>query len=185
MIGQMKSYHRTLALALAAVFVANASLAASKSKPKPTKAAAVAPFSTKTTKAKSLAQRYCLSIRNAAEEARYAFQIGELKRLQAKIDKRLVELRERAAELKEWLAKRDAFSKRATENLVTIFATMRAEAASAQLAKLNLATSAAIITKLEPRAAAAILAEMPAEDAAKLAAVISGAADGPKREQRS
>ncbi|MGE0629217.1 MAG: MotE family protein [Hyphomicrobiaceae bacterium] len=128
-------------------------------------------------RAGSLAEQFCISVRDQAAEARYAFQAAQLKALAQEIDVRLVRLEQRSAELKEWIARREAFSNKATEHLVGIIAVMRPEAASAQLIRLDAAIAAAILSKLAPRVASAILNEMPPDKAAMLTTVLAASAN--------
>lgn len=123
----------------------------------------------------TLAEQYCLAIRDAAAEARQAHQIAELKALGKEIDDRLAKLDARSAELRDWVQQRDAFANRATAQLVAIYAAMRPESASEQLARINELTAAAVLGKLEPRAASAILNDMPPEKAGRLATILAGA----------
>jgi flagellar motility protein MotE (MotC chaperone) len=120
--------------------------------------------------------QYCESVRDAAAEARFAFQAAQLEALAKQIDDRLARIEARSAELKVWIAKRESFTSQATAHLVGIFATMRPEAASEQLVQQDASTAAAILSKLEPRVASAILNYMPADKAARLASILAGAA---------
>lgn len=124
----------------------------------------------------SLAAQYCAAVRDAVAEARYARQAAELEALAKQIDERLAKLDARSAMLKDWVAKRESFTARATQQLVSIFASMRAEAASEQLVRLDPSTAAAILMRLDSRAASAILNDMPPEKAARLASIIADAA---------
>jgi flagellar motility protein MotE (MotC chaperone) len=122
------------------------------------------------------AQQYCLNIADAAADARFASQAKALKEMEQEIDKRIVRLEEKTAEYRKWLARRDEFSQKAQENLVGIFARMRADAAAAQFAAMDEETAAALLNKLDARISSGILAEMEPTQAARLAATIAGAA---------
>ena len=74
------------------------------------------------------------------------------------------------------MARRDEFSKKARDNLVSIYSRMRPDAAAAQLMAIDLETAAAVLTKLEPRSASLILNEMEAGYAARLTGTIAAAA---------
>jgi flagellar motility protein MotE (MotC chaperone) len=130
-----------------------------------------------------LAAQYCEAVRDQALEARHAVVTARLEGLAKEIDERLATLDQRSAELRIWLQKREEFSKKATMQLVGIYAGMRPEAASESLSRLDPGTAAAILAKLETRAASAILNDMPADKAASLAAILSGSAqrDEPAR----
>ena len=93
----------------------------------------------------SLADQYCRSIRDAAGEARFAHQAAELTSIRKSVDERIAALEARTAELKEWFARREEFSKSATEQLVNIYAGMRTEAASEQLSRMDELAAAAIL----------------------------------------
>lgn len=164
--------------AIACLAVGNAAGAASKpdAKPATPKAAAnvAAPKPIEPPKG-TLAEQYCQSVRDAASEARHAVQAAELASLQKELDGRLEALKVRMGELKDWLAQREAFANRATAQLVSIYAAMRPESASEQLAKIDEFTAAAVLSKLEARAASAILNDMPAEKAGRLATILAGA----------
>jgi flagellar motility protein MotE (MotC chaperone) len=72
--------------------------------------------------------------------------------------------------------RRDEFVKRARENLVSIYARMRPDAAAMQLVAMDEETAAAVLLKLEPNTASKILNEMEASQAARLTTIIGGAA---------
>lgn len=125
------------------------------------------------------ARDYCANIADAAADARLAWQKKSLAEIEAEIEKRIGLLEAKTAELRQWVARRDEFSKKAHEGLIRIYARMKPDAAAVQLANLEEETAAALLTKLEPRNASAILAEMEPAKAAKLTATISGAAKVP------
>jgi flagellar motility protein MotE (MotC chaperone) len=123
-----------------------------------------------------LVQQYCENVRDAAAEARFAFQTERLAGAAREVEERIARLDARSNELKQWLSRRDEFSRLATNQLVGIFSTMRPEPASEQLVRLNHTTAAAILSKLEQRAASAILNEMPPDKAARLTSIMAEAA---------
>jgi flagellar motility protein MotE (MotC chaperone) len=127
----------------------------------------------------SLAAQYCQAVLEPAREARYAHQVAELKELGRGLDERFAKIESRIAELKEWVARRDDFVSRTNDQLVTIYSSMRPEAASEQLTKLDEVSAAAIISKLAPRAASQILNDMPSDKAARLATILMGASRKP------
>jgi flagellar motility protein MotE (MotC chaperone) len=122
-----------------------------------------------------LAQQYCINIASAAADARVVWQKKTLADIEQELEKRIAKLEEKAAEYQKWLAKRDEYSKRAQEQLVGIFARMRADAAAAQLAAADEETAAAVLSKLDVRVSSAILAEMEPNQAARLTAIMVGA----------
>lgn len=123
-----------------------------------------------------LAEDYCANIADAAADARFAWQKRTLSEMEKELERRIVILETRTAEYREWLARRDAFVKKAQETLVGIYARMRPDAAALQLAAMDEETAAAVLTKLNPRNASAILNEMPPNRAARLTMTIAGAA---------
>jgi len=135
-----------------------------------------APASPADTDARS-AREYCVNIADAAADARLAWQKKTLADLEQEIAKRVELLEAKTAEYQRWLARRDEFSKKAQESVVTIYARMRPDAAAAQLVAMDEETAAAVLTKLDPRNASAILNEMDPAQAARLAGTISGAAN--------
>jgi flagellar motility protein MotE (MotC chaperone) len=124
-----------------------------------------------------MAREYCNNIVDAASDARFAWQKKVIGELEQEVAKRVEVLEAKTAEYQRWLARRDEFSKRAQETVVTIYARMKPEAAAAQLVAMDEETAAAVLTKLDPRNASAILSEMEPTQAARLTATISGASN--------
>lgn len=124
----------------------------------------------------SLAVQYCESVREIAAEARFAHMSAHLDVLTKELEERIAKLDAQSVLLKDWMAKRDAFAQKATQQLVSIFGSMRPEAASEQLVRLDPVTAASILLRLESRVASTILNDMPPDKAAKLAGIISDAA---------
>jgi flagellar motility protein MotE (MotC chaperone) len=145
-----------------------------RAKPKPPAAAPEKP-------ADSEIARYCTNLAPSAVEARIAYQTRRLVELEAEVKQRISELEKRESEASEWVAKREALMKSATEDVVAIYAKMPAEAAAAQLGAMEDPVAVAILIKLNPRAAGGILGEMEAEKAARLTSLISGAASPEKK----
>jgi flagellar motility protein MotE (MotC chaperone) len=123
----------------------------------------------------SVADQYCQAVLEPAREARYAHQTAELKTLGLELDDRLAKIEARIAELKEWVARREDFASRTSDQLVTIYSGMRPDAASEQLTKLEESSAAAILSKLAPRVASQILNDMPSDKAARLQMILLGA----------
>lgn len=124
----------------------------------------------------ALAEEYCANIADAAADARFAWQKRTLSEMDAELQRRITVLEKRTAELREWLARRDAFVKKAQETLVSIYERMRPDAAASQLSAMDEETAAAVLTKIKPRLASAILNEMAPGVAARLTMTIAGAA---------
>lgn len=134
-----------------------------------------APAKREPDKSLTVAEQYCRAVLEPAREARYAFQTAEIEALSRALDERMVKIEARIAELKEWVARREDFATRTSEQLVSIYSGMRPDAASEQLAKIEESTAAAILSKLAPRVASQILNDMPSEKAARLAMILMGA----------
>jgi len=128
-----------------------------------------------------LAQQYCVNIADPAADARFAWQAKTIADFEKELDKRVALLDAKTEELKAWMARRDEFSNKAQDKLVGLYSRMRPDAAALQLAAMDEITAAALVTKLEPKSASAVLNEMETERAARIAAIIAGAAKVPER----
>lgn len=124
----------------------------------------------------SLAGQYCDAARDAAGEMRYAVQSAHLDSLLRTLEERMARLETKKEELQDWMAKRQAYMVRASDQLVGIFAAMRAEAASGLLARLDPGTAAAVLSKLDHRSASAILSGMPPDKAGRLTTILASVA---------
>jgi flagellar motility protein MotE (MotC chaperone) len=122
--------------------------------------------------------RFCANVAPSLAEARIAWQTKRLAELDAQVQQRLADLEKAQASVQEWVAKRDAMLKAASDDLVAIYSKMQPESAAVQLSAMDDRTAAAILGKLKPAAAGAILNEMEAERASKLASLLSGASMG-------
>jgi flagellar motility protein MotE (MotC chaperone) len=127
------------------------------------------------------ASRYCANVAPSIAEARIAWQTKRLSELDAQVKQRLADLERAEASVKEWVAKREALLKAASDDLVAIYAKMQPETAATQISAMDDKMAAAILARLKPSAAGAILDEMEAERASKLAALLSGAGEGEKK----
>ena len=127
------------------------------------------------------ASRFCANVAPSIAEARIAWQTKRLGELDAEVKQRLADLQKVEASLQEWVAKRDALLKTASDDLVAIYTRMQPENAAIQLSAMDGQMAAAILGKLKPSAAGAILNEMDAERASKLASILSGASGGEKK----
>lgn len=132
----------------------------------------------------NVAQQYCFNIADAAKDARYAWQKKTLADIEGELNKRIALLDERTAEYQKWLARRDEFIRTAEENVVKIYAGMKADTAATQLALMNEEAAAAVLAKLNTRNASAILNEMDPGKAAKLTMIITGAAKLRKKKEQ-
>ena len=106
------------------------------------------------------AQHYCFNIADAAADARFAWQKKTISEIEAELDKRVAVLEAKTAEYREWVAKREEFSRKAQDGLVRIYARMKADAAAPQLAAMDEEAAAAVLMRLEAKVASEILSEM-------------------------
>ena len=127
---------------------------------------------------KSEIERFCTNIADPARERRYAILQAEAAELRSGIDARMRGLEARRAEIEGWMRKREAFLRRAEDQLVAIYASMRPDSAAERLALLDDALAAAIVMKLKPKRAALVLNEMAKKKAAAVSAVIAASAGG-------
>ena len=94
--------------------------------------------------------------------------------LDAQVKQRIADLEKAEASAREWIDKRDALMKSASDDVVAIYSKMEPENAARQIAAMDDRMAAAILGKLKPNAAGAILDEMDADRASRLAGLISG-----------
>jgi flagellar motility protein MotE (MotC chaperone) len=127
------------------------------------------------------ASRFCANAGPSIAEARVAWETKRLSDLDAQVKQRLADLEKAEASVQEWVAKRDAMLKSASDDLVAIYAKMQPETAATQIAAMDDQMAAAILSKLKSGAAGAILNEMEAERASKLAVVLSGSTGAGKK----
>jgi flagellar motility protein MotE (MotC chaperone) len=127
------------------------------------------------------ASRFCANAGPSIAEARIAWETKQLGELDAQVKQRLADLEKAEAAMQDWVAKRDAMLKSASDDLVAIYAKMQPETAATQIAAMDDQMAAAILGKLKAGAAGAILNEMEAERASRLAVVLSGAAGAGKK----
>lgn len=123
---------------------------------------------------------YCAHIAVAASDARIAWQTDRLNQLEARIKARIAELDGKTAELRDWIARRQALEQKASEKLVGIYAKMRPETAATQISTLDDDMAAAVLSGLNARQASAIFNELVPDRAAKLATLMTGAASADK-----
>ena len=124
-------------------------------------------------------EEYCTSVSDLAAERRAARQASALKELQAKVENRLNELEQHTNDLAELIQKREALRALADKELVDIYSGVEAEAAAAQMERLDLPLASSVLRQLKPRQASAILNVMKPELAAQLVRLIAAnAADG-------
>lgn len=119
---------------------------------------------------------YCRNIADAAADARFTRQQAALAAMEKEIEARLAQLEAKRAEYQEWLARREAFLKKADDSLIAVVSQMRPDAAAAQLAAMNEDMAAAVLARLSPRVASAILNESEPARAARLTSTMVGMA---------
>jgi flagellar motility protein MotE (MotC chaperone) len=180
-----RSYRARVALSVAAVLLACPAFAQdgrAPEKEKPKAAANKTSDRATADKAPDIeAGRFCANAAPSIAEARIAWETRRLSELDAQVKQRLVDLEKAEASVQDWVAKRDAALKSASDNLVAIYAKMQPETAATQIAAMDDQMAAAILGKLKAGAAGAILNEMEAERASKLATILSGAIDAGKK----
>jgi flagellar motility protein MotE (MotC chaperone) len=120
------------------------------------------------------ARQYCVNIRDAAVDARIAWQAETMRELEKQLADQVAALEAKRAEYEMWLKKREEFLRRAREDIVAIYARMRPDAAAGQLAGMDEDTAVAVLAKLSARNAGAILNEMEPARAAQLANRLAG-----------
>lgn len=124
-------------------------------------------------------EEYCTSVSDLAAERRAARQASALKDLQTKVEGRINELDQHTQALTELIQKREALRTLAEKELVDIYSGVEAEAAAAQMERLDLQLASSVLRQLKPRQASAILNVMKPELAAQLVRLIAvDAADG-------
>jgi flagellar motility protein MotE (MotC chaperone) len=121
------------------------------------------------------ASDYCKSLGPAAGEARLKWQADQLRKLERQVEEATSELEQRRKELQDWISRRDDFIKRANDQLIAIYRTIKPEVAAAQLSELDDETASAILLKLDARIASRIFDELAGPRAARLVTLISGA----------
>ena len=119
--------------------------------------------------------RYCDNVAPPAAEARLAWQSKRLTELDAQIRQRISELDAKEAEARDWVTKRESMMNAASDDVVSIYAKMDPEAASAQMGAMDESVAAAVLYKLKPNVASTILNEMDAAKAGRLTGIMSGA----------
>ena len=119
---------------------------------------------------------FCKGIVIAARERRYFLKQQEIKAMSALLQKDIKALEDRLVEFKLWVQRREEFAKRASANLVEIYATMQPEASAMRLAELESELAASLLLAIAPRQASAILNEMDQKTAASLTAIMAASA---------
>ncbi len=111
--------------------------------------------------------------RRAPAKRALAYQLRRLGDLEQEVRDEVEKLEIKESAAREWVTKREAMMKAATDDVVAIYGKMPADAAAAQIAEMDEPVAVAVLAKLNPRVAGAILGEMEAEKAAKLSSLIA------------
>lgn len=125
----------------------------------------------------SLVEQYCRVAVDAGVAAKLAEERRKAEDLKKEIEAKLAELENATSELKKWLQLRNDFRNQATDNLVSVYAQMDAEAAAQRLTVIGEPVAAAILLKLPPKSASAVLGEMRPDMAGKITSYMAGAAE--------
>ncbi|HTR14353.1 MAG TPA: hypothetical protein VMI72_14145 [Roseiarcus sp.] len=123
------------------------------------------------------AARYCANVGPSIAEARIAWQTKRLAELDAQLRQRIADVEKAEASAREWIAKRDALMKAASDEIVAIYGRMQPESAARQLGAMDEKLAAAILARLKPGVASAILDEMEADRASRLAGLVAARED--------
>ena len=121
-------------------------------------------------------EKFCGNIADAARDRRYSIQTQELEALKAEIDTRVKQLEEKRAEYEHWMKLRQKFMEQASENVVSIYARMKPDAAAERLAEMKIELAASIMMKLQVKQSGLIMNEMESSTAAKLTGIMASAA---------
>ena len=127
--------------------------------------------------------QYCVNIADSARETRYAIIDSKLDEKQSQIDEKLGQLAEKIAAIKEYVEIREQFRAAAEKQVVTIYESMRPDAAAGQLSELDTGLASAIIMKLDPKVSSKILTEMQPKQAAQIANYLTAAMKAPEHRQ--
>jgi flagellar motility protein MotE (MotC chaperone) len=126
-------------------------------------------------------ENFCGAIAASAASARLSWQEQRIRTLQAELLVKTAELDAKAAEVRQWVQKREQLLAKASDNLTAIFAKMKPEAASAQLQAMDDESAAALLAKLKPAVASAVMSEMDPARAARLSDLLSAAKSDEKK----
>jgi len=127
--------------------------------------------------------QYCVNIADGARETRYALIERSLEEKQAQIDEKLAALTEKMEAIREYVEIRERFRSAAEKHVVSIFETMRPDAAASQIAELETGLAASIIMRLDPKVSSRIMTEMAPRQAAQIANYLTVAMRHPEPRQ--
>ena len=147
----------------------------------PARSAASPVAAEKTPQPSDVQRQFCLNNAASANDARLAWQAAQLRDLEARLKQRIADLEAKRAEYVDWVRKRDDAMSKAADNVVTIYARMKPDAAALQIAAMDDAMAAALLAKLAPRSASTILNEMEPGRAARLTNAMVGPTGSDKK----
>jgi flagellar motility protein MotE (MotC chaperone) len=117
---------------------------------------------------------YCKNIAEAASDARIKWQTWKLISLEASLRDRIEELQRKEREFEKWVERREDLLNEVEDQVVSIIARMRPEAAAAQLQTTDEEAAVGVLLKLKARVASSILDEMEPSRAAQLTQSMMG-----------
>lgn len=117
---------------------------------------------------------YCKNIAEAASDARIKWQTWKLISLEARLRDRISELQRKENEFELWVKRREDLLNEVEDQVVSIIARMRPEAAAAQLSTTDEEAAVGVLLKLKSRIASSILDEMEPSRAAQLTQSMMG-----------
>jgi len=120
---------------------------------------------------------YCKNIAEAASDARIKWQTWKLISLEARLRDRIGELQRKENEFEQWVKRREGLLNEVEDQVVSIIARMRPEAAAAQLSTTDEEAAVGVLLKLKSRIASSILDEMEPSRAAQLTQSMMGLAN--------
>jgi flagellar motility protein MotE (MotC chaperone) len=126
-------------------------------------------------------ENFCGAIAASAASARLAWQEQRIRALEAELLVKTAELDVKAAEVRQWVQKREQLLAKASDNLTAIYAKMKPEAAAAEMQAMDDEEAAALLAKLKPAVAGAVMSEMDPARAARLGEVLSAARSDEKK----
>ena len=115
----------------------------------------------------------CLMFARGAADDENAKMLRRLEELSVIMDKKATELGRKVEALRDWMARREAATNKASDAVVAIYGKMKPESAASQIANMEDVVAVAILDKLNAKAASAILNEMEPAVAARMAGRLS------------
>lgn len=126
-------------------------------------------------------ENFCGAIAASAASARLAWQEQRIRTLEAELLVKTAELDVKAAEVRQWVQKREQLLAKASDNLTAIYAKMKPEFAAAEMQAMDDNEAAALLAKLKPAVAGAVMSEMDPARAARLSELLSAVRSDEKK----